>query len=108
MNIVIAGLVGGLILLVGGPGYYKHFIAPEMYRKQMLRQLAKLDQTESWLYIIRTEEQLNAVLNFKRRGLRNYAIALDTTLTEQRVVQILQEHDYDDSEITDVRSKFIS
>jgi hypothetical protein len=105
MNILIAGIVLSIMLLLGGAKYYNHYRNEQhLYEERMSQDAAQrwvdeankrdlildnLDKTECGRYgIIRTEEHLNTLLKCSLTRFSYYRIATD--LTEQRVREIVQ------------------
>jgi hypothetical protein len=79
MNILILGIVGVIMLLLGGAGYHRH--NQNVYRERMIDELYNLEKTkDGQAQIIRTEEHLNALLNFN--GKRKEFAKLPEDFTE--------------------------
>jgi hypothetical protein len=119
MNIIIAGLVSVIMLLVGGTKYYDHYIRPareqernqEQYRQgqTFLRTLdhGSEDDDGAFTYAIKTEEELTNLVTLCPRYLGQCQIYLSRNLEEERARQILREHGYKHREINVIANDFI-
>jgi hypothetical protein len=107
MNILIAGIISVIMLLVGGAGYYRH--NQNVYRDHMMHELITLEQTPfGRLAIIRTEEQFEALLTFCPLNVyENYIVGVNDNFTAQRVRQIIESHYTDDLYISTLFRHFI-
>jgi hypothetical protein len=113
MNILIAGIVGVIMLLVGGTKYYTHYIRPEreLEREQEqtedrkhqfyteLHELDVLDLSRGNVRIIESESQLQDVLDLFPNLLPSLAIAIPSI---PGISQILQSHNYTDAQIREI------
>jgi hypothetical protein len=115
MNILIAGIVTVIILLLGGTGYYnyRHHNQPELHyeprtelhyeprtefdpeHEQALHTASSLpveNRNGRHFRVVRTEDDLISIIVHVPQMLTGCALYLSSTLTQERVLELFQEH----------------